>query len=155
MKQKRTMYYELDNADGYAALQAFEDLAKCRMAEFLGPDWKFGWMRDRCKVRTLAVCTHKHGGKIYLKSGWLLFSRDIVVKWKSGKWTPGQLHDIIMHEIAHALTDGRKLKFTWEESNGPKSHTPEWLAKARELGVSEEHLAPYMNKPANHPKTSP
>jgi hypothetical protein len=125
MKQKRTKYYEIDNPEGYAKLQAFEDFAKRLMLEFLGTEWKFDWMRDRIQVRTLAKCTYYHKGSIsYGFMGWLLFSREIV------EYSPQAQRDVIMHEIAHALTD--------------MSHGPEWKAMARQLGTPEKaHLVRY------------
>jgi hypothetical protein len=140
-KQTRTKYYELDNPDGQAKLKAFQNFAKRLMTEFLGPKWEFDWMRDRCKVRTMACCTQMHGGKIFMgNGGWLLFSRDIVLR------PPEARRDTIMHEIAHALTEGGELNpcpFTRKEAVRKRHHGPEWLAKARELGVSREHLERY------------
>jgi hypothetical protein len=100
MKQKRTKYDTLNNPEGYAKLQAFKDFAKWLMREFLGSKWEFGWMRDRCQIRTLAKCTHSHNGSFRLDGGgWLLFSRIIVER------SPEQQRDTIMHEISHALNE--------------------------------------------------
>jgi len=142
--KRRTLYWELNNPEGYRKLDAFEQMARRLMREHgLSEDWEFLWSRDRLVVRTLACCTFYANGVIKGSGGFLFFSRTIVLRSEEKQ------RATILHEIAHALlADKQPLRMRLRIHNHKRttrweSHGADWAEVAREIGMPAEHLARY------------